>query len=203
MVVNKELRAQAMCLSALFLAIDGVRKLATTGKVDGGVVNTLLPTLVRHDCASIEGYFGEIEPLNRGRELLLKVLAQDIDTEYVRYSVQLMHVEKKLSKNSELMDVLIRGLGDVRRQHEHYNLTHENVIANIAGLYQRTASEAAPKIMINGSPDYLQQQYVVEMLRALLLCAVRVVALWRANGGSRWQLMFSRQAIEQACAEPF
>lgn len=203
MVVNKDLHAQALCLSALFLAIDGVRQLATTGKISGDVVNTLLPTLVRHDCPDVEGYFGAIAPLDRGRELLLKVLEQDIDADYVRYSVQLMHVEKKLSKNRDLMDILVRGLGDVRRQHEHYKLTHENVIANIASLYQRTASEAAPKIMINGSPEYLQQKYVVEMVRALLLCAVRVVALWRAYGGSRWQLMFSRQAIEQACAKSF
>lgn len=203
MAMNDALRAQAMCLSALFLAIDGVRKLATSGKVSGELVNALLPTLVRHDCASIEGYFGDIAALNRGRELLLKVLAQDIETEYVRYSVQLMHVEKKLSKRSDLMGILVEGLAEVRRQHAHYPLTHENVIANIAALYQRSASEAAPKIMINGSPDYLQQQYVVDMLRALLLCAVRVIALWRAHGGSRWQLMFSRQAIEQACATPF
>lgn len=203
MANNRDLRAQVMCLSALFLAIDGVRQLAHTGKVSGQVVNTLLPALVRYDCETISGYFGAVEPLNHGRELLLKLLEQDIETDYVRYSIQLMHVEKKLSKNRALMDELIHGLSGVRRQHEHYPLTHENIIANLASLYQRTASEAAPKIMIHGSPQYLQQKQTVEMIRALLLCAIRVVALWRANGGSRWQLMFSRQAIALASDEPF
>lgn len=203
MVMNKDLRAQAVCLSALFLAIDGVRQLAHKGKVSAEVVHTLLPCLVRHDCGDVLDYFGERAGLNHGRTLLLKLLAQDIDTEYVRYSVQLMHVEKKLSQNDALMNALVRGLADVRRQQVHFSLTHANVIANLAGLYQRTASEAAPKIKVTGSPDYLQQKDVVEMVRALLLCAVRAVALWRANGGSRWQLMFSRQAIEQACAEAF
>ncbi|UJF23832.1 high frequency lysogenization protein HflD [Suttonella sp. R2A3] len=197
------LNDQAWCLSALFSAINGVRDLAHTGHTDKGLLEALLPCLLQQNAAVISDYFGNPELLDKGRQLLTAMFQQDVDSEYVRYSVQLMHVEKKLSKNRALMAELLDGLADVRRQTSHFPPTHENVLANIASVYQRTASEAAPKIMVGGNEQYLQQQAVIDQIRALLLCAIRVIALWRANGGNRWQLMFSRKAILEAAESAF
>lgn len=194
---------QAWCLAAMFSAIDAVRALAQRGQCDEDVLAALLPCLVQHNATEISDYFGDPQALRVGRDQLLAMFEQDVHNDYVRYSIQLMHVEKKLAKNRALMDELLRGLDDVRRQTAHFALTHDNVLANIASLYQRTASEAAAKVMIQGEAQYLQQQAVIDRIRALLLCAIRAIALWRANGGSRWQLMFARKALYDAASTLF
>ena len=96
------------------------------------------------------------------------------------------------------MAILKERLHAAQRQAEHYPVNHDNLIASFAATYQQTASEAAGKILVRGEPQWLRQTDIVNHIRALPLTAVRAAALWRASGGNRWQLPFSRSPFDDA-----
>ena len=196
---HTDTEAQAWALAALFLAIDRLRAAAERGGIDDAAELTLIPSLLRTNAADIADYYGEPhDPLTRGRDAFLRVFNGKNDQQGLRYSAQILHVEKRLAKNPTLMALLQTRLQDARRQAEHFPPNHPNLLAGLATTYQDTASQAAGKIMVIGRPEYLQQTETINRVRTLLLCGVRAASLWRAYGGTRWNLLFARRKLEEA-----
>ena len=94
---------------------------------------------------------------------------------------------------------LSNGIESARRQLDHFHSNHENLIANLSGLYQETLSTFRFRIHVTGDGQHLRNAENAHKIRALLLCAVRSVILWRQTGGKRWQLLFNRKKINAAC----
>jgi high frequency lysogenization protein len=115
--------------------------------------------------------------------------------EITRYLVGLLALERKLSRNHAALAMMSERIQQVRRQLQHFAVTDEQVIANIADIYSDIISNLGPKIQISGNPHILQQKQVQNKIRALLLAAMRSAVLWRQLGGKRRQLVFSRKAI--------
>jgi len=67
------------------------------------------------------------------------------------------------------------------------------VISRLAALYSSTLSTLKPRVMVTGNPQLLQQDIVVEKVRASLLAAVRSAVLWRQVGGRQWQFLLNRR----------
>ena len=197
-MTHNNIQSQAWAFAALFLAIDSVRALAERGEIRSDAELTLLPSLLTTNAADISGYYGEAIPLARGREAYYRTFEQKNDEQNLRYSAQILYVERRLAKKAALMAILKERLHAAQRQAEHYPVNHDNLIASFAATYQQTASEAAGKILVRGEPQWLRQADIVNHIRALLLTAVRAAALWRAFGGNRWQLLFSRSALDEA-----
>ena len=197
-MTHNDLQSQAWAFAALFLAIDSVRALAERGEVRSEAELTLLPSLLTTNAADIADYYGDPTPLALGRDAYRRTFQQKNDEQNLRYSAQILHVERRLAKNAALMAILKERLHAAQRQTEHYPVNHDSLIASFAATYQATASEAAGKILIRGEPQWLRQADIVNHIRALLLTAVRAAALWRAFGGNRWQLLFSRSAFDEA-----
>ena len=197
-MTHNDLQSQAWAFAALFLAIDSVRALAERGEVRSEAELTLLPSLLTTNAADIADYYGDPTPLALGRDAYRRTFQQKNDEQNLRYSAQILHVERRLAKNAALMAILKERLHAAQRQTEHYPVNHDSLIASFAATYQATASEAAGKILVRGEPQWLRQTDIVNHIRALLLTAVRAAALWRAFGGNRWQLLFSRSAFDEA-----
>ncbi len=193
---ENDLDAQIVALSALLLVVDGVDSLAHKGDWPEENFLTLLPSLVRFNKDGIFAYYDQPSRLELGRQLLLRLLQKKLSAQKMAYALQLIHVETKLRKNSQLMKLLINRLSKATQQAAHFGLVHDNLMANFAAIYSDSASQAANKVMIKGSPYFLQQTKIVNRIRALLLCGVRACALWRAYGGNRWQLIWTRRGIE-------
>ena len=92
---------------------------------------------------------------------------------------------------------LADGIDRAKQQAEVFSTTHENVLANLAGLYSDTISTLSPRIMVQGEQVYLNDTLNVNKIRALLLSAIRSAVLWRQKGGTRLQIMFSRKKYLQ------
>ena len=58
---------------------------------------------------------------------------------------------------------------------------------------RRYAVDTAPRIVVEGNPQFLRQDAQVAQIRALLLAAIRAAVLWRQLGGSHWRLLFRRR----------
>ena len=197
-MTHNDIQSQAWAFAALFLAIDSVRALAERGDIRADAELTLLPSLLTTNAADIAAYYGDPAPLALGRDTYHRTFTEKTDEQNLRYSAQILHVERRLAKKAALMATLKERLHAAKRQAEHYPLNHDNLIASFAATYQETASKAAGRILVSGAAQWLRQPEIVNHIRALLLTAVRAAALWRAYGGNRWQLLFARSALDAA-----
>lgn len=188
---------QVCALGAWALALHAVHDLANHGRDIREALPALMPSLLRFNCAHMCEYYDCSGPLNEGLILLSELFGREPDTDILKHGMQVLFLEKKLSKNREITSVLISRLRSMQCQAEHFFPTHENVIAQAASIYQDTVGKVGARIMVSGNPIYLQQTEIAAQIRALLLCAVRAGSLWRAYGGSRWQLMFSQRGVAE------
>ena len=96
-----------------------------------------------------------------------------------------------------MLAAVASGIERARRQTEHFHITHENVIANLADIYSETISQIPPKIMVSGESQHLSNPDQANKIRALLLAGMRSAVLWAQLGGSRWQILLQRRRIAQ------
>ncbi len=113
----------------------------------------------------------------------------------MRYTVSLLQLTDRLRRNQAVLGRLGQGIESARRQVEHFDLTHENVIANLADTYQNTVATLGNRIQVRGFAQHLQQPKVANRIRALLLAGARSAMLWRQLGGRRWHFMLYRRRI--------
>jgi high frequency lysogenization protein len=109
--------------------------------------------------------------------------------------IALLHLQRKLQNNPAMLGQIADGIDRVKAQLEHYELTHPNVLANLAGIYSDTVSQLTPKIMVNGEQQHLSNPDNVNRIRALLLGGIRAGILWHQVGGRRWHFLFRRKRL--------
>ena len=92
-----------------------------------------------------------------------------------------------------MLNKIASGIENAERQAQHFSITHENVYANIASLYQDTVSTLRLRIQVSGSSGFLQQPAVASRIRCLLFTAIRSAFLWQQLGGKRIHLALYRK----------
>ncbi|WP_285518378.1 DUF489 family protein, partial [Thermolongibacillus altinsuensis] len=86
-----------------------------------------------------------------------------------RMAVTVMRLERSLSSRHELLDQLQQGIVAAQRQVDHFGQDSPQVISRLAAVYSSTLSTLKPRVMVTGNPQLLQQETVVEKVRASLL----------------------------------
>lgn len=186
---------RTIALAGVFQAATMVRDVSHTGNVDQHDLETCLNSLLIENPADTEAVFGNLIQLRHGLEALLEQLGTDAaarDIELTRYVISILHLERKLSRQSGLMKKLHDGLEEVRQQLEHFPITHENVLAHLGHLYTDTISTLSPRIMVTGEPLHLNNEANANKIRAILLGGFRAAVLFRQVGGRRWHVLFQR-----------
>ncbi len=195
---------QSIALAGLLQAAHLVEQLAKTGKANDKDVKTCIESLFATDPEAIEDIYG-------GSTDNLKVGFQEVrfftdgkprtgsNPDILRYALGVLHLEKKLRKNKEMLERISTGIDNAKRQCDHFHSSHENLIANLSDLYQETLSTFRFRIHVTGDAQHLRNSQTTHKIRALLLCSVRSAILWRQVGGKRWQLIFKRYKLNEAC----
>lgn len=187
-------------LAGIFQAVNLVNDLATTGQMDKHDYETCIRSIFETDPDNVDEVYGQIEYLRTGLHTLIEQLGNDKNVRNLniaRYVIALLHLQRKLNKNKHMMQKLSDGIERAKRQSEHFHITHENVIANLADVYSQTISQIPPKIMVAGESDYLGNPTTANQIRALLLAGMRSAVLWSQSGGSRFQILFYRKRLLQ------
>jgi high frequency lysogenization protein len=197
---------QALALAGLFQAVHLVEQIARTGNVNEKELKTCIESLFQTHPKSIEDvYGGSKENLKLGykevRFLTDGKTRTGSSPDVMRYALAILHLEGKLRKNKKMMPKVSQGIDQAKRQLDHFHSSHENLIANLSGLYQETLSTFRFRIHVTGNAQHLQNTQNAHKIRALLLCAVRSAILWRQVGGKRWQLLFNRQKLNKSCLD--
>ena len=196
------LHDRTLALAGILQATSLVKDIATTGKAHRHDEETCLRSMLELNPVDIHGIYGHVANLTTGLKTLIAQLGQNTvkpDLDIARYTVGLLHLERKLAKRKAMLEQIAKGITRAKQQLEHFPITHENIIANLAGLYSDTISQIPPKIMVSGENHLLSDSAIANRIRALLLCGMRSAILWRQLGGSRWQLLLKRATfVKQA-----
>lgn len=198
--MNRE-RDRCIALAGLFQAADLAAEIAHKAMVESAPLEASVYSLFQIDAESTESVFGEITGVNRGLSTLIQQLdggKRRRNLEVTRYVVQLLHLERKLSKDRKMLVILSQGLDQATANLEHFGMTHSNTLARLADLYSTTISTMKPRILVQGSPMHLQNPDNVNKIRTLLLAGIRAARLWRQCGGNRLQLFLGRRTLLEA-----
>ena len=191
-------------LAGVCQAAKLVHQFAHHGQGDQLAFETSLNSLlVTSPESTLAVYGNDPSRLKLGLETMLEQLNNQkgqVDLEVSRYWLSLLALEGKLNKTPEAKHKLGQRIQYIPTQLTHYrDMTNDNMLEVLAGIYVDIISPLGNKIQVKGAPVYLQQTVMQHRIRACLLAGVRSAVLWRQMGGSRWQFLFSRRELaEQA-----
>jgi high frequency lysogenization protein len=197
-MTRKTDKERAIAFAGVTQALRLVQSTARGRPCDADAFQATLRSILALDAADVESVYGGVAGVRTGLRLLQNQLMdnrQKPDAELTRYTVTLLHLERKLQKRPDLLDRLRAGIERAQLQVEHFGIAHAQVLASLAETYMQTVSTLRPRIMVSGDPNRLADPAVANQIRALLLGAMRSAVLWRQCGGTRIGLLFGRRRL--------
>lgn len=189
---------RTLAFAGILQALQLVQSSAYGRPYDADAFQASLKSVLALDAGGVPEVYGGIRGVQKGLRLVQAQLMNDKhkpDVELTRYAITLLHLERKLSKRSDLLDRLRAGIEQAQHQVEHLGISHPNVLASFAETYRQTVSTLQPRIMVNGDPARLADTAIANQIRALLLAAMRSAVLWRQCRGTRLGLLFGRKKL--------
>ena len=195
-----KLTGQTLGLAGVIQAAYLVDQIARTGSYPAESFNPSINSLFQFDAKTPEAIFGGIHGLVLGLRAINDVFSGQTGNEYraiTRYCLGILFLEKRLSANQEVMDIIHSRLQHVAVKAEHFTDNPQSVASSVAGIYQDTLSTFKFRIQVSGSVQQLQNPNNADNIRALLLAGIRAAVLWRQMGGRRWHLALKRGQLQR------
>lgn len=189
-----------LALAGIFQAATLVRDLAKTGAVNETLYENTISSIYKINAENVADIFNGTSGVKIGLKELSLLLSNNkaaSDPYIGRYVVSLLHLERRLRRNHDMLNQLKRRVNYAISQANYFSNTHPTVIASLADIYLKTLGTLPFRIQVVGQAKYLNQTEILNKVRALLLAGVRAAVLWRQVGGSRFQLLFSRNKLVQ------
>lgn len=193
------MRERTLALAGLAQALHQVRRVADTGQVDAGVLETAIGSVFRLEAESPDAVYGEGQSLESGLRLLHTYLGSRGDDPHLpKLALSVTQLERRFINDPSVSSRVHDGILAAQPAAERLGQTHPEVLAALGSLYADTVSHLRPRILVQGNPHYLGQADIVAEIRAILLAALRSAVLWRQMGGSLWDLLLRRRQLLQA-----
>lgn len=191
---------QVIALAGIFQSAAIVQQVARTGAVPEDAFAASVKSIFALDPPDTPSIFGGLPQLKLGFDVLNALLAKRETNRYAetfRYAVGLIHVEKQLRNNPDLLSILRSRLEQTQTHMEMFDndALNSSVISKLASLYVDTMGTFNYRIQVKGDPKFLQQDEVAHKIRAAFLAGVRAAMLWRQVGGSRLQFLFGKRKM--------
>lgn len=200
--MKSAIRDRSIALAGMFQAVRLVQQTARGERRDAAATAVSISSILNTDPATTLDVYGDSCALIPGLEIVLSQLGnKERDMELTGHIITLMHLERKLTRESDLMKKLTRGIDRVKGEIESVDEGDPGIITALAELYKDTVSTLQPRIMVKGEENVLRHTDSKNMIRALLLAGMRAAVLWRQCGGSRIGLIFQRKQMLDCCRE--
>ncbi len=202
--MNSAIRDQSIALAGMFQAVRLVQQTAQGERRDAAATEASIRSILNTDPESAIDVYGNSRALMLGLEVTTGQLGNDSkqrDMALTGYVITLMHLERKLSRNADLMKALATGIDRVKGEIKSADELDPGIIAALAAVYRDTVSTLQPRIMVKGEESVLRNSDSKNMIRALLLAGMRAAVLWKQRGGNRMRLILQRKQILDCCAE--
>lgn len=191
-------RDRVLALAGVLQAARLVQDIAWRGQWDEDAARASLGSVMRLDAGTTDAVFGGRD----GVQLGLRAFHDQItnrhgrrDVELLRYTVALMHLERRFMRRADLLWTVREGIRVIAETRDGLPVEHADVVQCLAELYRSTLSTVPPRILVNGDPGILHNERQAARIRALLLAGLRAAVLWRQLGGRRWQLLFQQDRL--------
>lgn len=190
---------QILALAAVVQGAYLVYELGANGTCDDAAFTTNINSVYSLDAPDFESIYGNIENLKLGLESLVGLLQQKAKSKILtlvsRYTFDVIFLQHKLMKNSEMLGFMRQRLQQAASQKSYFGEINDTVIDNLADIYSGTLSQMRYKVQVIGKAEYMRNPKLFNKVRALLLSSIRASVLWQQLGGSKWQLFISRGKI--------
>jgi high frequency lysogenization protein len=202
--MNSAIRDRSIALAGMFQAVKLVQQTAQGERRDAAATVTSISSILNTDPETAVDVYGDSHALVAGLEIVLSQLGNDNkqrDMALTGYVITLMHLERKLARQPDLMKKLTSGIDRLKGEIELLDEDDPGIVAELAALYKDTVSTLQPRIMVKGDEHVLRNADSKKMIRALLLAGMRAAVLWRQCGGNRIRLIFQRKQLLDSCRE--
>lgn len=192
------LKDRTLSLAGVFQTATLVQTTARFGNADAAALEASLQSVLFIDADNVAQIFDGIAGLSTGLRALTERLgssAKTRDLEVTRYVIAMMHLERKLMRDSGMIKRVRDGITRITARPESASVRDSIFVRELAALYQETISNLTPRIIVHGEPVLLADPRIASQVRALLFAGIRSVVLWRQCGGGRLQLLFTRKQI--------
>lgn len=197
-LLGKPSREQTIALAGIFQSCQLVDQLATTGSIPTEQLAVHITSLLDQNPTDTSSVYGGIENLYTGLDAMEKLLNMKLNSNApntLRYAVAILYLQRKLTKDRKILNKVGAGIEQAAQQAEHFGVTHDNVLNNLADLYQQTISTYSFRIQVKGEPGLLRQESIATRIRCLLFSAIRSAVLYEQLGGRRRHVVFFRKNI--------
>ena len=210
---------QVVALAAVAQSAVLVSKLAVHGNASQTELLASVNPLLVLNPRSESDVYPNLWHLNLGLRTINDMFSQVRSPEnasLVHYILGMLHIRKKLDSNSAMQANIRDGLQSIQplllipenatpwRMEEtgktDGQLRQEQTFEQLATLYQDTISTLPHRIQVHGQLDYLQNDYVSNRVRSLLLAGIRSAVLWHQLGGRRWRLVLYRRRVQETAS---
>jgi high frequency lysogenization protein len=202
--MNSTIRDRTIALAGMFQAVKLVQQTAQGQRRDAAATAVSISSVLNTDPETAIDVFGDSRALIPGLETALGQMGDDSkqrDMALTGYVITLMHLERKLARQPDLMKKLGSGVDRIKEEIESVEESDYGIVAALADMYKETVSTLQPRIMVKGDESVLRNAESKRMIRALLLAGMRAAVLWRQCGGNRIRLIFQRKQLLDSCRE--
>ena len=196
------LKDQCIALAGIYQAVRLVQLTAQGERRDADATQASLQSIFNTDPESVIAVYGGPRALVVGLQTLVSQLANEDkqrDMVLTGYVVTLMHLERKLSGEPDLLARLAEAIEKIKGEINSSDEVSPEISNALASVYTDTISTLQPRIMVKGEESVLRNVDSQNMIRALLLAGMRATVLWKQCGGSRIRLIFQRRRILETC----
>ena len=210
---------QIVALAAVAQSAALVTKLAVHGNASQTeLLASVNPLLVLNPRSEADVY-PNLGHLNLGLRTLHDMFSQvraPGNADLVRYTLSMLLLSNKLQTSSAMQDKIRSAIQTIQplqlipenatpwrmgeSEKTEEQLRQEQTFEQLATLYQDTISTLSHRIQVQGQMDYLQNEYVANRVRSLLLAGIRSAVLWRQLGGRRWRLLLYRKRVQDTAS---
>ncbi|MBT8449920.1 MAG: high frequency lysogenization protein HflD, partial [Gammaproteobacteria bacterium] len=193
-----------LSLAGVFQGIHQVIRIVDSGYENESELEPLLHSLLKLEADDVIDIYGSVSHVERGLTLIRDQLqhgASGKSPVLGRYVATVLNLERQLSKQSGMLDVIAARITNIKRLTEHTNVLDETILKAIADLYTDTISNLNLRIQVVGNPERLKQPLIQNKIRSALFCSIRSAVLWRQLGGKRRQLIFQRKHLVSTANE--
>jgi len=211
---------QTVALASVVQSAALVAKLAVHGNASQTELLASVNPLLVLSPRSESDVYPNLSHLNLGLRTLGDIFGRvraPENTDLVRYTLGMLLLSNKLQASDAMQEKIRNSLMLVQplqlvpenatpwrmeqTSQSDDQLRQEQTFEQIAALYQDTISTLDHRIQVQGQMDYLQNDFVANRVRSLLLAGIRSAVLWRQLGGRRWRLLFYRKRVQETASE--
>lgn len=209
------IKGETLALAALFQCSSQITRIANTGYMDEHAVSCVFRALVVTNPKTVEDIYAPGKLITGFKQLVdsfdRSVSAKTPETIAItQISLKIISLAISIMNKGDIFNSMGNYIDSITERilaaTPDYLDASPDVVLNpdyikeFAKIYQSIISPNFPKLVIYGEERILREESNQDRIRALLLCGIRAVILWRQLGGRRRFLIFRRKLIVQ-CAK--